>query len=128
MSTLLDILLWILWLVWSIGFWVLSKLVWIAVWLVLPIAVLAFIALRIAEKVLGQEAVRAWVKAHSLKLGAGAWARVRRLLFALGVLPLRVLGWLAVYTIWHSLVSLLWRPKWSPWKRAWAKRWRARRA
>ena len=115
---------WLFWTLLGIISWVLSKLFWILVWLVLPLALAAFVALRIAEKVLGQEVVRAWLKAQSMKYGLNAWTRVRRLSFALGVLPLRVLGWLALYTVWHSLVSVLWTPRWRPWPRAWAKRWK----
>lgn len=124
MSFLLDWLIWLIALVLSIVWWVVWNLLWIFVWFLLPFALAAFVGLRVAEKVLGQEVVRAWIKTQSLKFGAGAWERSRRILFALGVLPLRVVGWLALYTIWHSLVSLFWRPKWSPWERAWAKRWK----
>jgi hypothetical protein len=77
---------------------------------------------------LGPDLVRGWVKTQSMKYGAGAWVRARRLLFALGALPLRVLGWLIVYTLWHSIVSLAWKPRWHPWPRAWAKRWKPRSA
>lgn len=128
MSALLDLLAWVFWTLWSIVSWVLWQLVWIFVWFLLPFALAAFIALRIAEKALGPDVVRAWVKAKTMRFGAGAWDRTRRLLFALGVLPLRVLGWLMVYALWHSIVSLFWRPRWSPWQRAWAKRWKAKPA
>ncbi len=124
MSTLLDMFVWFLLFIWSVVSWVLWQLLWIVVWLLLPLAVLAVVAVRLAEWSFGREVVRAWVKGQSLKFGAGVWVRARRVLFALGVLPLRVLGWLALYALWHSVVSLLWRPRWSPWQRAWAKRWR----
>ena len=124
MSTLLDLFVWFLLLIWSVVSWILWQLLWIVVWLLLPLAILAVLAVRLAEWSFGREVVRAWVKAQSLRLGAGVWVLTRRILFALGVLPLRVLGWLAVYALWHSVVSLLWRPRWSPWQRAWAKRWR----
>lgn len=123
---MLDVVVWLLWTLWSIISWVLWQLAWIFVWFLLPFAVAAFIALRVAERVLGQEAVRSWVKTQSMKFGAGAWVRARRITFALGVLPVRVLGWLMLYAVWHSMVSLFWRPRWSPWQRAWAKRWKPR--
>lgn len=123
-STLLSpifwLLGWVLSILWSITWYVL----WALIWLVLPFALVAFVALRVAESVLGPDVVRAWVKAQSMKYGAGMWTRAHRLLFALGALPLRVLGWLIVYTIWHSLISLLWKPRWNPWTLAWAKRWK----
>ena len=123
MDYILTPVSWLFWTVLGVLSWILSKLFWIVVWLVLPFALAAFVALRLAEKALGQEVVRAWLKAQSMKYGLNAWTRVRRLTFALGVLPLRVLGWLALYTVWHSLVSVLWTPRWRPWPRAWAKRW-----
>jgi hypothetical protein len=119
-------ILWLLGILANILLWVVTQLLWIVLWLMLPILVVAFIALRVAERVLGQERVRAWVRARTAKYGTAASIRARRLLFALGVAPVRVLFWFVVYVIWHSIVSLLWRPKWTPWGRAWAKRWRAR--
>ncbi len=120
LSPILWLAGWLIWLVWSI----VSYLFWIALWLLLPLAIVGFIALRIAEKVLGPAVVRGWIKAQSMKFGTGAWVRTRRLTFAFGALPLRVLGWLFVYTLWHSLISLFWQPRWHPWPRAWAKRWK----
>jgi hypothetical protein len=124
MDYLTAAIAWMFWTLLSVVTWVLSYLFWIFVWLVLPLVIVAFVAVRIAERVLGQEVVRGWVKAKSMKYGAGAWARARRLLFALGVLPVRVLFWFALYAVWHSLISLFWRPRWKPWARAWSKRWR----
>lgn len=123
-ATILSPILWLLGWVFSILWSIVWYLLWVVIWLVLPFALVAFVALRVAEKALGPDVVRAWVKAQSMKYGSGVWTRVHRLLFALGALPLRVLGWLIVYTIWHSLVSLLWKPRWHPWSRAWAKRWK----
>ena len=124
MDALLSLIAWIFWTVAGVLWWTINQLLWIVIWLLLPLAIVAFVAVRVAEKVLGQDLVRAWVKTQSLKFGAGAWTRAHRLLFALGALPLRVLAWLAVYAIWHSLVSLFWKPRWHPWPRAWAKRWK----
>lgn len=128
MGTILDIILWVLGAIWSVVWWLLWQLIWILLWFLLPFALAAFIALRIAEKVLGQEVVRAWVKAQSVKLGAGVGSRLLQGFFALSVLPFRVLGWLALYTLWHSVVSLFWRPRWDPWERAWDKRWKPKAA
>ena len=81
-----------------------------------------------AEYVLGSDAVRAWVKKRSLKFGLGTWHRSRRALFALGVLPIRVLGWLIVYALWHSRHQPALDAQWNPWQRAWDRRWRRRPA
>jgi len=116
--------LWLLGLLASILWWIFTQLIWIVLWLLLPVLIVAFIVLRVAERALGQEKVRAWVKARTAKYGTAASVRAQRLVFALGVAPFRVLFWLPIYAIQHALVSLLWRPKWSPWQRAWAKRWR----
>ncbi len=128
MDTILIILSPILWLlgwVFSIAWWIVSYLLWAIVWLLLPFALVAFVAMHVAEKALGPEVVRGWLKKQSLKFGAGTWTKVRRLTFALTALPLRVLAWLIVYSVWHSIVSLFWKPRWHPWDRAWAKRWKA---
>ena len=127
MGTLWWFLGQILWLIWAVLSWLIIKLFWITLWIVLPVVVVVVLGLRIAEHVLGKERVRAWVKRLSLKFGVATWHRTRRLLFALGVLPFRVLGWLFLYTLWHSILSLWWTPRWSPWQRAWARRWRPRR-
>lgn len=124
MDTLVGVIVWLLGVIWSTLTWVLGNLLWLIIWLVLPFAIAAFVVVRIAEKALGPEVVRTWVKAQSLKFGRGTWIVVRRWLFALSALPLRVLFWLAIYTVWHSVLSLFYRPRWHPWTRAWAKRWR----
>jgi hypothetical protein len=124
METLLGALGWLVWTVLGIVWWIVTTLFWVFLWLILPLLIVAFVALRIAESALGKDAVRGWLKAQSLKFGAGTWVRVRRLSFALTALPLRVSLWFIVYAVWHALVSLIWRPKWSPWRRAWAKRWK----
>jgi hypothetical protein len=120
LSPVLWLLGWVVAIVWAI----VSYLLWAVLWLLLPFALIAFVALRVTEKLLGPDLVRAWVKKQSLKFGAGTWIKARRLTFALGALPLRVVGWGIVYTLWHSLISLFVKPRWSPWQRAWDKRWK----
>ena len=117
-------ILWLLGLIASVVWWILTQAFWLLLWLVLPFLVVAFVALRIAERVLGEERVRGWVKARTAKYGTAASVRAQRWLFALGVAPVRVLFWFVIFAIWHSIVSLMWRPRWTPWARAWAKRWR----
>ncbi len=124
MDYLLSAIAWIFWTLVTIVVWLLKTALWMLFWLVLPILLVAFVALRLAEQMLGKDAVRAWVKARTSKYGAGVWVRARRLTFALGALPIRVLAWFVVYAVWHALVSLFWRPKWGPWQRAWGKRWK----
>jgi hypothetical protein len=124
MDYVLAPFIWLIGLIFSILLWIVTQLFWLVLWFVLPILVIAFVALRIAERVLGQEKVRAWVRARTQKYGSAASKRAQRWVFALGVAPVRVLFWFVLYTIWHSVVSLMWRPRWSPWQRAWGKRWR----
>jgi hypothetical protein len=119
-------IIWLLSTIFSIVLWLVTQLLWMVLWLLLPIAVVAFIGLRVAEYTLGQDRVRAWVKARTAKYGSAASIRARRILFALGVVPVRVLFWFVIFAVWHSIVSLLWRPRWTPWRRAWARRWRAK--
>jgi len=125
--TLLAPIIWLLGWVLTLLWWIVSYLFWALLWILLPLAVLAFVGLRGAEKVFGPDVVRAYVKKQSLKFGTGAWVRARRLTFALGGVPLRVLGYFIVFALWHSLISLFWRPGWHPWPRAWAKRWKPKK-
>jgi hypothetical protein len=118
----------IVWLIWTVLSWLLLQLFWLVIWILLPIIVVAVVGVRLAEYFFGKDTVRAWVKRHSLRYGTATWHRSRRALFALGVLPFRVLGWLIIYTLWHSVVSLWWTPRWSPWQRAWERRWREPRS
>jgi hypothetical protein len=126
METLWWLLVHVIWIVWSVLWWVVTYLLWLTLWVLAPVLLIAFIALRVAEYALGPEMVRAWVKRISLKFGTGVWQRTHRLLFALGVMPIRVLGWLMLYSLWHVVISLFWTPRWSPWRRAWDRRWRRR--
>jgi len=124
MDYVLAPFLWLIGILVSIVFWIVTQVLWILLWLILPLLVIAFVALRIAERVLGQEKVRGWVRARTQKYGSRASKRAQRWIFALGVVPVRVLFWFVLYAIWHSIVSLIWRPHWSPWQRAWGRRWR----
>jgi hypothetical protein len=126
METLWWLLVQVVWLVWAVASWLAGYLVWLAFWVLAPVILMAIVAVRVAEYALSPEVVRAWVKRISLKFGAGAWRRAHRLLFALGVMPIRVLGWLMLYSLSHVLISLFWTPRWSPWQRAWDRRWRRR--
>jgi hypothetical protein len=125
MDYLFAPIIWLLGLFANILLWLVTQVLWIVLWLLLPIFLVAFIAVRAAEYFLGRDRVRGWVKARSAKFGTAASIRARRLLFALGVVPVRVLFWFLIFAVWHSIVSLLWRPAWTPWRRARAKRWRA---
>ena len=104
--------------------WIVSYVLWGMLWLLLPLLLAAFVAVRVAEKAFGREAVRAWVKARTMRFGAGTWERVRPWLFALGAAPFRVLVWFVMYAVWHALVSVFWSPRWTPWQRAWGKKWK----
>lgn len=124
MDYLIGAIGWVVSAVFGIVWWMLTTVLWIFFWFVLPFAVITFFVFRGVEKLAGPDVVRAWIKSKTMALGGNAWVRARRVSFALGVLPVRVLGWFAVYVVLHSLVSLLWRPKWHPWQRAWGKRWK----
>lgn len=128
METLWWLLVQVVWLVWAVASWLVGYLLWLAFWVLAPVILMAILAVRVAEYALGPEMVRAWVKRISLKFGAGAWRRTHRLLFALGVMPIRVLGWLMLYSLSHVVISLFWTPRWNPWQRAWDRRWRRKPA
>jgi hypothetical protein len=112
----------------SIVWWLLSSVFWLALWFLLPFCVLAYGAMLVAEKSLGKAVVQAFIKRHALNWGQGTWGRLRPALFAVSALPFRVSAWLVVYALWHSIISLFWRPRWTPWQRAWKRRWRAKPA
>ncbi|MFN0219771.1 MAG: hypothetical protein ACKVP4_13265 [Hyphomicrobium sp.] len=123
--TLLSPLIWLIQVLLSILLWIVWQLLWIVLWFILPLAIVAYVAFRLAEKTLGPVVVRAWLKRQSLRLGGGIWDKLSRGLIASSVLPFRVIAWFLVYSVWHSIVGLLWTPRWKPWPRAWAKRWKA---
>ncbi len=131
METLLGLVLGILQFAFAIVWWIAGYLFWVLAWLVLPFVVVAYVAMLAAEKIFGRDLVRAWIKERSKRLGSGiaarVWTSVSRVALASTVLPFRVLFWFGVYAVWHSIVSLLWTPKWRPWTRAWGKRWRPER-
>lgn len=126
--TILSPLFWLIGWLLAIIWWIVSYLLWLLLWFLVPLAIVAFVALRIAEKMLGPDVVRGYIKKQSMKFGTATWVRARRLSFALGALPLRVLGYFIVYAVWHSIVSLFWRPNWHPWQRAWSKRWKPKKS
>ena len=114
----------VFWWIEGVVAWVFFTLLWLIIWVLLPFAVLAFIAIQIADYVLGRGVVWLWLKKQSLKYGTRSWKYTRRTVFALTALPIRVLAYLLYFGLLHSIVSLAWQPTWSPWQRAWGKRWR----
>jgi hypothetical protein len=124
MQTMFDAVIYLLSTIFSIVWWIVGYVFWVVVWLLLPVAIVAFIAMRIAEAVIGKETVRGWLKDRSMRWGGGIWERLRQALVASSALPFRVLFWLVVYTVWHSVISVFWTPRWKPWPRAWDKRWK----
>lgn len=124
MEALFGAIFYVLSAMFGIVMWVLWQLAWIVLWLILPVLIVAYAAVRIAENILGRDVVRGWLRSRSLRLGGGLAVRSRRFLLAMSALPFRVVFWFLMYAVWHSLVSLVWRPKWKPWTRAWSKRYR----
>jgi hypothetical protein len=37
--------------------------------------------------------------------------------------PARVCGWFLLFAIWHAVINLWRTPAWTPWRRAWRRRW-----
>ena len=64
METLWWLLAQIVWLIWSVLSWLVGHLLWLAFWVLAPVILIAIVAVRVAEYVLGREVVRAWVKRH----------------------------------------------------------------
>jgi hypothetical protein len=127
MSAIFDVLWFIVASVLGVVWWIVWAVLWSLAWLLLPLLVIGYLALRASDQIFGKAAVRAWLTARAAALGGGVWFKVSRGLMATSALPFRVLFWLVTYTLWHSIISIFWRPRWQPWQRAWAKRWKPER-
>lgn len=123
METVLAPFIWLIKLLFAIVWWILWQLLWFAFWILLPLGGVAFLLLKAAEKTFGVEPVRAWLRARAAKYAGSIGGSLSRGALAVSILPFRVLIWFIIYAVWHSVVSLLWRPRWSPWQRAWSRRW-----
>lgn len=55
------------WIIESIVSWVIFTLVWLAFWILLPMGVLAFVAIRVADYLLGRAVVWLWLQRQLLK-------------------------------------------------------------
>jgi hypothetical protein len=123
----MEILWWLIvqmiWMVWAVLSWLLLQSFWLLLWLALPICVAGFLAVLVADRLVGKEVVRLWIKKQSLRLATWAWHRVRRALFAVWAVPLRVLQWFVIFALWYAILNLWRTPRWTPWQRAWRCRW-----
>jgi hypothetical protein len=123
----MDILLWlgaqIIWAVWTVVSWLLLQVFWLLLWSLLPICVAAILCALAAERVLGKALVRSWLSKHSLALVSALRRRIPRAVFTLWAVPARVAGWFVVFALWHALINLWRTPGWTPWRRAWRRRW-----
>ncbi len=111
------------WAAWMVLSWLLLQLFWTILWVALPVIVAAVLCALTAERLLGKEPVRSWVRTQCYRFMGNALHRARRACFALVALPVRVLGWFVIYTVWHAVINLWWSPRWRPWQRAWRCRW-----
>jgi hypothetical protein len=113
----------ILWAVWTVLCWLLVQLFWLLLWLTLPIGIVAVVGVLVAERVLGRQQVRPWIRKQLGGIAGHAWRRVRSALFALWSVPLRVLVWFVIFARWYAVLNLWRTPRWTPWGRAWGRRW-----
>jgi hypothetical protein len=113
----------LVWAAWTVLSWLMLQLFWAVLWVALPVIIAAVLCAIAAERLIGKKPVRMWIRTHAYRLLAQALHRARRAVFVLAALPVRVLGWFVIYTIWHAVISLWWTPRWSPWRRAWRCRW-----
>jgi hypothetical protein len=123
----MDILLWlsaqILWTVWAVLSWLLLQVFWLLLWSLLPICLAAILCALAAERVLGRKLVRSWLRKNALMIANAVRRRMPRLIFGLWAVPARVLGWFVVFALWHAVLNLWRTPRWTPWRRAWRRRW-----
>jgi hypothetical protein len=113
----------LVWAAWTVLSWLVLQLFWAVLWVAMPVIVAAVLCAIAAERLIGKEPVRSWIRTHAYRLLARALHRARRAVFGLAALPVRVVGWFVIYTIWHAVISLWWTPCWSPWQCAWRCRW-----
>jgi hypothetical protein len=109
--------------VWTLLSWILLQLFWLLLWMALPICVAAILCVLAAERFVGKERVRIWLRQQFLSLARRSWRRLRRALFAFWAVPLRVANWFVIFALWYAVLSLLRTPRWTPWQRAWRCRW-----
>jgi hypothetical protein len=123
----MDILLWlgahILWMVWAIVSWLLLQVFWLLLWSLLPICVAAVLCALAAERVLGKQLVRSWLRKQVLAVANAVRRRMPKMLFALWAVPARVFAWFVLFALWHAVINLWRTPRWTPWRRAWRCRW-----
>jgi hypothetical protein len=115
--------MYLVWAVWTVLSWLVLQLFWAVLWVALPVIVAAVLCAIAAERLIGKEPVRSWIRTHAYRLLARALHRARRAVFGLAALPVRVVGWFVIYATWHAMISLWWTPRWSPWQCAWRRRW-----
>ena len=123
----MEILFWfvaqIIWVVWTVLSWLFLQVFWLVLWLMLPICAAAVLCVFAAERLLGKDLVRGWLRRNALSFASEAGQRARKMLFALWSVPARVLGWFVVFALWYAVLNLWRTPRWTPWRRAWRCRW-----
>jgi hypothetical protein len=123
----MEILWWLIsqmiWVVWAVVAWLLLQLFWLLLWLVLPICAAAALCVFVGERLFGKELVRPWIRKQSRCLAKRARLRIRRALFVVWAMPVRLLNWFVIFALWHAVLNLWRTPRWTPWQRAWRCRW-----
>jgi hypothetical protein len=123
----MEILWWLsatlVWIVWAILSWLLVQAFWLILWFTLPICVVGILAVLAAERFLGKELVRPWIRKQWRRFRKAVWQRARRVLVAVWAAPVRVASWFVIFALWHAVLNLLLTPRWTPWRRAWRRRW-----
>ena len=108
---LISIILFIFGILWSIVWWFLS-------FLFFPIVVLAIILAVILRYAYKSPYFRPYLDRKFRQLGERGLGSVKKLLHAITVMPLHVLLRFLGFSILHAIISLLWKPKWTPWQKA----------
>jgi len=120
----MEILWWLvaqlIWAVWAIFSWLLVQLL---LWLALPVCVAGILCVFVAQRLFGKDLVWSWIRKGSLSLSKRVWHGVRRALFVLSAMPLRVFAWFVIFALWHAVLNLWRTPRWTPGQRAWRCRW-----
>ena len=108
---ILSIITFIISIIFSVIWWILS-------FFFLPLFILLVIALLVIRFAYRFDYLKPFIDRQFKKLGQYGLNSAKGIAYALTVLPLHVLFRFLWLSVWHAFISLLWKPKWSPWERA----------
>ena len=108
---ILSIILYLFWLIFSVVWWFLS-------FLFLPLFILLIILIIVLRFAYRSPYFKPYLDKKFKQIGAYGLDKFKAILYTITVVPFHVLLRFILLSVWHAIISLLWKPKWSPWERA----------